>query len=228
MTEFTSQTDTNSNGGTFDQSNPNIMNQQARERGLTRELLEQGKAFVREIEKLAEEHGAVYIRWSPTSERDLSPWSNSRDFVSGEIHSGLSAVEVTDKTHPVDIAKALSEYMFLRIQDSRSIPRIYLANRIGTDSDSHALIRPKKLLLEAPESIIRAIDSNFAEAYEYEDNIQDGEKRLTRITDAVGRSIIERRIQDSKDALRKLLNEQPQRQDHYPCRGGGVLTHAID
>lgn len=163
--------------------------------------------FVSEVERLAEQHGTVYVRWSPSAERDLTPGSNSRDFVSGQTHAGLSAVEITKDTHPVDIAKALAEYGFLRMQDSRSSPRVYLGQRIGTDTDSHALIRPTKMLHEVPADVVAALDKGFDKVVDLQDDIARDTARLTRISDAGAKAITERDLAAKRLELSKLFRE---------------------
>lgn len=176
------------------------------------------KTFVSQIEALAEKHGKIYIRWSSTAKRDMDGEQQSRDFVSGSLHAGLSAVEVDAKTHAVDIAKSLSEYMFLRLQDPRAVPRVYLANRVGTDSDSHALIKPTEVLLEATESVIKAIDANFAELMALEDDIAKLEKQVERASGG-GKDIVTRSLAEKRKQLARLSPNPSQR-----TQGADTLT----
>jgi len=185
-------------------------------RKLSQATFSAGKAFISQIESLAEQHGSVYVRWSPTSARDLSGPQNSRDFVAGTTHDGLSAVEITGDMHPVDIAKRVSEYGFLRMQDARSVPRVYLGDRVGTDSDGYALIKPKRLLEEASLDVLRAIDAGFTKALDLEDSIQTDEARLRKITDPVAREI----TQSSLDEARKKLSEILPNESPAPDSGG--------
>jgi hypothetical protein len=105
--------------------------------------------------------------------------------------------------HPVDIAAALSEYGFLRMQDSRSVPRVYLANRVGTDSDSHALIKPSKLLAEAGKNVLAAIDARFDEIMSLEDKIDTLRSSVAR-TEGAGREINQRALAEAQEKLTKL------------------------
>lgn len=174
---------------------------------LSRASLAEGEAFVRKIEALAEQHGKVYIRWSPTAERDLTGAQQSRDFVAGQMHEGLSAIEITADTHHLDIAKSLAAYGFLRMQDPKSRPRVYVGRRVGTDSDSHALIKPTAAVLEVPDSIIAAIDKNFDIALNLADDIRIIEARLAKITDAGAIEINKRSLAIKQQELSALLSE---------------------
>ena len=185
--------------------------------------LKPGKEFVSELERLADEHGTIYIRWSPTIERDLTPNSVSRDFVSGQVHSGLSAVEITDSMRSVDIAKRLSEYGFLRMQDPKSVPHVYLAENVGTDSDGYASIRPTKHLLTADKTVVASIDSKLADVMDAEDEVAKLRARIDRFGDAqsAGRSITEQALIDAEFKLAKLTNEST-----APASGGAFSRKA--
>lgn len=149
-------------------------------RKLSRAEYEQMSKLVSDIEKAAEEGGQVFARWSPSAKGDLTPGAKSRDFVSGSTHSGLSAVPITGDMHPVDIAKSINEYSFLRSQDSRSIPRIYAGKKIGVDSDGYASIAPQKLLFELSSDQVSALDKGFVEAFELSDRISTLKNRIAR------------------------------------------------
>ena len=79
------------NNGQFDPNNPSILKQGARHNaammtdnvdGQTSAVISAGIKFVSEIEALAEKHGRVYIRWSPSAKGDLGGTQQSRDFQS--------------------------------------------------------------------------------------------------------------------------------------------------
>jgi hypothetical protein len=172
--------------------------------------LKRGREFVRQIEALAEKHGRVFIRWSPTAERDLQGDQRSRDFVSGAQHEGLSAVEITGDMHHVDIAKRLAEYGFLRMQDGRAVPRVYLAESVGADSDGYSSIKPREMALEADANVIAAIDARLADILDAEDEIETLRRRLERFgdTQTAGRALTEQELRHQEERLRRLLNEQ--------------------
>ncbi|HAI60123.1 MAG TPA: hypothetical protein DCM32_09650 [Xanthomonadaceae bacterium] len=185
-------------------------------------VIDAGVRFVSEIEALAEKHGRVYIRWSPSAKGDLSGSQQSRDFQSGATHAGLSAVEVTGDMHPVDIAKRLSEYGFLRMQDRRSAPRVYLADRTGTDSDGYASVKPKQLLLDSTPEVLKAIDSKLAEVMDAMDDIQRETKKLEKYP---GHAAITERLQAAKERLAKLL---PNDQSAPDTGGASIVRGAGD
>jgi len=166
--------------------------------------LDAGIDFVSQIEKLAEKHGNVFLRWSPSSSGDLSGLRRSRDFVSGETHPGLSAVEITGDMHPVDIASRLSEYSFLRMQDPASRPRVYLGNKIGVDSDGYASIRPTQLLAEPSDDVMSAIDKKLPDVMDSLDNIQ---RETARLEINPGHPYITERLNAAKASLSKLLGK---------------------
>lgn len=136
---------------------------------------------VSDIEKLAEEHGKVYVRWTVDPKYDMSENANSRDYVSGETHNGLSAVEISAEDHPADIASALFEYMFLRMKNPKIRPVVYKAERVGTDSDSHALIRPEEVLMQPGKEVISAIDSGFSHIVDLQDRLARDKQRLEKL-----------------------------------------------
>lgn len=169
-------------------------------------VIDAGIQFVSAIETLAEKHGRVYIRWSPSAKGDLSSNQQSRDFVSGATHSGLSAVEITGDMHPVDIASRLSEYGFLRMQDKRSAPRVYLADRVGTDSDGYASIKPTELLIDSTPDVVKAIDSKLSDIMDAMDDVQRESEKLAMYP---GHKAVTERLESAKAKLNKLLpNEQ--------------------
>lgn len=184
---------------------------------------------VADIESLAEQHGKVYIRWAAGADFDLATGALSRDYVSGETHNGLSAVEITADTHPADIARALSEYMFLRMKDGAIKPRVYLGERIGTDSDAHALIKPSKLLYSPGDAVVRAIDRDFATIFDLRDGVASDQVRLARITNPSGRDIVQRAMNDKQAKLDALISKHGiafQNEPRAPAGSGVQFSRA--
>lgn len=136
------------------------------------------------IEKLAEQHGTVFIRWSGDEASDFLKGAKSRDAISGEFHNGLSAIPIYADTHPVDIAKRLSEYSFLRLKDRASRPRVYIGNVVGTDSDGYALIKPTSSVMNVPDDVLNAIDSGYSKAFELRNNIEESSRRIEKLQGA--------------------------------------------
>ncbi len=166
--------------------------------------LDDGRDFVSHVKDLAKEHGTVYVRWSPSSSLDLSGNRVSRDFVSGETHSGLSAVDINSGDDDIDIASKIREYGFLRMQDSRSRPHIYAANVVGRDSDGYPSIIPTKVLATASNDVIKAIDGKFDDVMYLQWNIADMEEKLPRLN-GYAAEIIEKSILDARTKLKELV-----------------------
>lgn len=169
-------------------------------------VIDAGIRFVSEIEALAEEHGRVYIRWSPSAKGDLKGSQQSRDFVSGSAHGGLSAIEITGDMHPVDIARYLAEYGFLRMQDRRSTPHVFLAERVGSDSDGYASVKPRKLLLDSTPEVVKAIDLKLTDVMDAMDDIQKESRRLER---SPGHAATLQRLENANNRLARLLPNEP-------------------
>lgn len=147
---------------------------------LSRAEFDEMTALIKNIESAAEKNGTVYVRWSPSAAGDLAPGAVSRDFVSGSTHNGLSAVPITGDMHPVDIAKSLREYGFLRMQDKRSMPRIYAGKQVGVDSDGYASIVPSEVLFELNKRQVSALDKKYADAVELMHRIELYKSRIDR------------------------------------------------
>lgn len=196
-------------------------NQRAR---LSADRLAAAQDFVRQVERLAELHGRVFVRWSPTSERDLQGGQVSRDFVSGGTHAGLSGVEIDANTHAVDIAKALAEYGFLRMQDPASVPRIYTGERVGTDSDGHASFKATALAAETPRAVVEAIDAGFADVFTLQDDIARLEQRLPKLTDKVGRAIVEKDLAKKRQQLAQMYESSASADPDVLSQDGATMV----
>jgi len=146
---------------------------------LTQDEFDRALAFVKEVESLAEKHGAVYVRWSASEKHDLSADAKSRDYGSGEIHAGLSSQKIDADMHPVTIARRIAEYNFVRGfgNNKGAYPRIYTADEVGTDSDNAVSITNLKKVIDVPKSFVAAIDKKFHDAYDYKDSLDTWEKR---------------------------------------------------
>lgn len=90
-----------------------------------------------EIMKLQDEGiRNLFIRWSRGPKFDKTP---SRDYVSGKMHEGVSAVPIDFWEKPI-MNRRLKEYEFLRIKDPKIAPYIYKGTPVGVDSDGYALL----------------------------------------------------------------------------------------
>ena len=85
--------------------------------------------------------GDLYIRWSRGAALDRKA-KVSRDYVAGQAHVGLSAVQINADWATDDkwLARRVAEYRFLRLKDARIGCHIYCAKRVGADSDGYDLI----------------------------------------------------------------------------------------
>lgn len=166
----------NQGGRSADDITPSAANKNAL---LTKAEFDSALAFVKEVESLAEKHGAVYVRWSASEKHDLSVDAKSRDYGSGEIHAGLSSQKIDADMHPVTIASRIAEYNFMRgfSNIKGAYPRIYTADEVGTDSDNAVSITNLKKVIDVPKSFVAAIDKKFHDAYDYKDSLETWGKR---------------------------------------------------
>lgn len=160
--------------------------------------------FVKKVEKLAEERGPIYVRWSANEAHDLTPGAVSRDYLSGGQHAGLSAVPIDATTHPVDIAKKLAEYNFLRMDNPGATPKIYIGKLVGRDSDGYASINPTEKALDVPAEFINHIDRDFAKAYDIFDSITEAKNKISS-TSGAARSIWEGELSKLEGRLSEIL-----------------------
>jgi hypothetical protein len=163
--------------------------------------------FLNEVKKLADTHGTIYVRWSPNWQKDVLPDRKSRDFVSGQTHSGLSAVPIEKGEHIIDMAKSIKEYGFLRMQSAKSVPNVYIADRIGTDSDGYASIANLKHLITMDKETLNEFDKGFVDAIDILDDLKTSERRLGKITDAGAIKITEESIEKYKSKLDGLMDK---------------------
>lgn len=80
----------------------------------------------------------LYVRWSRGPALDRKQ-ATSRDYVYGGEHAGLSAVPVNIDwaCDEVWMSRRVTEYLFLRLKDSRINCWIYSGKTIGKDSDNY-------------------------------------------------------------------------------------------
>jgi len=104
----------------------------------------------------------LYIRWSRGPAMDRKH-GKSRDQVSGQYHSGLSAQAVR-ADNPKLLAKMLQEYSFLRCKDPRIYCWIFSGEQNGTDSDGAPTIDAETIV-----PVGRISDALIAKCSEYND-----------------------------------------------------------
>lgn len=164
------------------------------------------KKFVSDVERLSEDNGKIFARWSASEAHDMTPGAVSQDFVSGGRHAGLSAVPIDGTTHPVDIAKSLAEYNFLRMNDPKVTLRVYSGKQVGVDSDGYASITPTGKVIDVPPDFIKHIDRGFVKAYELADKIKEATSKLEQTTGS-SRQIWQDALNKDQAALAELLKK---------------------
>lgn len=151
----------------------------------------------------------VFIRWSAGSKYDLAPNAVSRDYVSGGKHAGLSAVELPKGMTRAEAAKYINEYRFLKMKDPKIKPFLYEGNVLGKDSDGYISIAPKKLIGEIPDELQKNLSGDFVRRLELESSISDANNRLLKITDPIGKDIMNENLLKYKGEL-ELINSKLQ------------------
>jgi N12 class adenine-specific DNA methylase len=130
-----------------------------------------------DIHNLLKQHDTVFVRWSPSWQDDMKPDARSKDYVSGGVHDGLSAVSISRDDDDSQIFKSLRDYSFLRAKGAK--PNIYAAEIVGKDSDGAPSIVPKQHLGTLSKQFVRFLDdeSNL-ERMRLEDDIRRGKSAL--------------------------------------------------
>ena len=96
---------------------------------------------LRQIADMLRAEGKLHVRWSAGQEADSSMGGRSRDYVSGAMHAGLSAVDLDSARiaiTPLQLVKYLGEYEFTRMRGAHiTLYVISGAEVVGTDSDGY-------------------------------------------------------------------------------------------
>ncbi len=166
--------------------------------------------FMEQINEARNKGQSIFVRWSPTSERDLEPGRVSRDFVSGDTHAGLSGIEITPDMDDETIARRISEYGFGRMQSPDSVPRIYYGEKVGTDSDGYQSFIPSGLALEADKDVISSLDRGYAKKKTLSEEIARNRNSLARLTErgdenSIGYDIVRESLEKNEKELSKVL-----------------------
>ena len=98
-----------------------------------------------DIRNLLSEGKNVFVRWSAGPKYDMAPGAKSKDFVSGQTHDGLSAVELTKDMSDQEIFAMVRDYSFLRGENADA-PYFYHGKSVGRDSDGAPSIVPTEHL----------------------------------------------------------------------------------
>jgi len=88
-----------------------------------------------------ENNESLFVRWSRGPAMDKKQ-GNSRDYLNGAVHNGLSSVEIKKEWTTDDewLARRINEYVFLRMKDNLIGCWIYKGEKVGEDSDGYDLI----------------------------------------------------------------------------------------
>lgn len=108
----------------------------------------------------------LFVRWSNGPKYDLDPNSNSKDYQTGEIHSGISSKRLESSDSHTDFVNSLDEYSYFQMPGVK--PHIYKGKKIGTDSDGAPSIRASEYLgTLSPDEISNVVKngSNALRAY---------------------------------------------------------------
>lgn len=125
------------------------------------------------------EDSPAYVRWSRGPEFDLAPGAASKDYVSGEMHPGLSAMELEKGMSDGQLFRYLRDYSFLRMKDKEIRPHIYSGERVGFDSDSAPSITPRAYIGTLSDDVVNFLDNdNALKAIELMNSIANTHKAL--------------------------------------------------
>ena len=114
---------------------------------------------ITDIRTLLDQGEKVFVRWSAGPKYDLKPNAKSKDYVSGETHEGLSAVELTPDMSDGEIFAMVRDYSFLR-GEKADAPYFYAGRVVGRDSDGTPSIAPTKLLGSGSSRLMSFVDDD--------------------------------------------------------------------
>lgn len=163
---------------------------------------------IRELQNYSRK--GYFIRWSRGPKYDLK-YPFSRDWGTGEIHAGLSAVELNPDWTSTKLAMRIKEYSFARINDLTSAAKapttawIYKGRIVGRDSDGYPVIAQAVAIARLSNSFIEELDRGLAESMELAEYIEDIKSRLPKITDRYAREILEGELIKKENELTKTI-----------------------
>jgi hypothetical protein len=114
---------------------------------------------IEDIQKVLSADKKVFVRWSAGPKYDLAPGAKSKDYVSGQTHDGLSAVELTQDMSPQEIFAMVRDYSFLRGEKANA-PYFYSGRVVGKDSDGTPSIVPTEFLGSGSKRLMSFIDDD--------------------------------------------------------------------
>lgn len=96
-----------------------------------------------DLRQALSEHGTLFVRWSAGPEYDLRPGAASRDYQTGEIHAGLSAVAINNDMGDEELFRFLRDYSYLvDANGAAAACHLYTGTVVGMDSDGADCISP--------------------------------------------------------------------------------------
>jgi hypothetical protein len=122
-----------------------------------------------DVEKLiASAEGPLFIRWSNGPKFDMRAGAKSKDYQTGLLHDGLSAVELKRGWSRSYLARRLGEYNSPFVKSGKNFEgHIYEGKVVGKDSDGYPSIRPVRH--------VGTLDPDFSKALADRDVIQAAE-----------------------------------------------------
>jgi hypothetical protein len=121
--------------------------------------MQEDVSSISDVRNLLNQGERVFVRWSAGPKYDLKPNAKSKDYVGGQTHEGLSAVELTPDMSDQDIFKMIRDYSFLR-GEKADAPYFYSGRVVGRDSDGTPSIAPTKLLGSGSSRLTSFIDDD--------------------------------------------------------------------
>lgn len=144
--------------------------------------LREGADYIRSfrgLRELAEKHGDLFVRWSRGPGFDMAPGARSMDYVTGQMHDGLSSLPLDMGDSDNRIGKFLRDYEFLRTKDPKISPHIYTGRYVGLDTDGGSLIEPSRYLGSVGDDFIQFLsDDRNLERMSLMDQIRTGNSAL--------------------------------------------------
>ncbi|MHB1065497.1 MAG: DUF6098 family protein [Georgenia sp.] len=174
---------------------------------------------VADLRRLLGENAGLYVRWSRGEALDKSSGERSRDWVTGRVHAGLSAIRLDPEWSAGRIARALNEYGHLRASAEGLEPHIYSGRLVGRDSDGYDSIRDVRTVARVAPELIRLLDRGLADALSEVESVQSIAARLDRIRASLAepslsphsRRDLERGLSQTDDEMRAARAEVARR-----------------
>lgn len=115
-----------------------------------------------DLRKAFHDDSPVYVRWSRGPDFDMKPGAKSRDYQTGEVHSGLSAVDITSDMSEAQMLRMIADYGHLRSADAAVRPYFYRGKEVGLDSDGGPSIRPTEYVGGVSDDFLRFVSDDTA------------------------------------------------------------------